>query len=123
MAQGSVVVEVRVAQRQGVDPLSDQLAHAVLNAIRIAVIDELPGQALDDPGPRLDLPQQHRAAVGANGPTVEATDHHTLAQALKLQLFSATLWHQRVALGLVHNGLITQPLCLRGRPFFNPLVR
>jgi hypothetical protein len=120
MAQGIVVVEVRVTQGQGVHPLADQLTHAVLDEIGIAVIDELPGRARDDPGPRLDFPQQQGAAIGADRPTVEATDHHALAQPLKLQLFSATLCDQRVALALLHNSLIAQPLCLRRRPFSIP---
>jgi hypothetical protein len=120
MAQGIMVVEVLVTQGQSIHPLADELAHAVLDEIRMAVVDELRGQTLDDPRAPLHLPQQQGAAIGADGATVEATHHQPLAQALKLQLFSATLCHQRVALVLVHNGLIARPLCLRRRPFSIP---
>jgi hypothetical protein len=42
---------------------------------------------------------------------------------VKLQLFEVTLCHRKVALSFVHNSLISQPLCQRGRPFFNSQVR
>ncbi len=45
-----MIVEILVAQRQGEDALPDQLAHRVLDQLRVAMVDELLGQSLDDPG-------------------------------------------------------------------------
>jgi len=56
-------------------------------------------------------------------PAVEPRDHRAPAEAVKFKLSFATLCHRRAALWSVHNWLFALLLCLRRRPFFNPLVR
>ena len=42
-AQAVVIFVVLVTARQGIDPLPDQVLERVLDGLRIAVIDKLPG--------------------------------------------------------------------------------
>jgi hypothetical protein len=57
-AEVVVVVEVLVAQRQGVDPLGDQLLDGVLDEAGVAVVGEAVGELADDPGESLGLAEQ-----------------------------------------------------------------
>ena len=118
-----MVVEVLVAERQSEHPLPDQLAHRVLDQLRIAVVDELFGEALDDPCLRLDLAQEQRAPVGADRSTVELPHHRTPPEAMKFELFAVTLCHARAPHWSGYNALIAQPLCQIEGPLLNPLVR
>ena len=122
-AQPIVVVEVLVAEREPKYPLRHQLPHAVLDRFRIAVVDKLLGEALDDACPGFDLPEQQSAAVGTDVAPIKSAHHRTAAQGVKFQLLGVTLCHRKAALLFVHKMLIAQPLCQRRRPFFNPKVR
>lgn len=53
-----MVVEVLVAQRQGVDPLGDQLLDGMLDEVGLAVVGEAGGELADDPGQLLGLAEQ-----------------------------------------------------------------
>ena len=70
-AEVVVVVEVLVAQRQGVDPLGDQLLDGVLDEVGVAVVGEAGGELADDPGESLGLAEQQGAAVGGDVAAVE----------------------------------------------------
>jgi hypothetical protein len=66
-----VVVEALVAQRQGVNPLGDQVGDGVLDEVRVAMVGETGGELMDDAGELLGLSEQERAAVGGDGAAVE----------------------------------------------------
>ena len=76
-----MIVEVLVAQRQGVDALSDPLFHGVFGEVGVSVVGETGGELADDSGESLGLAEQQRAAVGGDVATVEVgedlsvTDH------------------------------------------------
>jgi len=72
VAQLVVIVEVFIAQRQGVDALCDELADGVLDARRIAPIVEAGCQPRGQPQPPIGFAQQDRAAVGADRAAIEA---------------------------------------------------
>ena len=78
-AQLIVIVEVLITQRQPVDALGDQLAHAVFNLRGLPIIAETVGELAHDAGALFELAQQHRAAVGADRAAIE-TGHHLAAR-------------------------------------------
>jgi hypothetical protein len=61
-----VVIEVLVAEGQGVDPLGDQIGDGVLDEVGVAMIGEAGGALVDDPSEWLGLAEQHGAAVGGD---------------------------------------------------------
>jgi hypothetical protein len=91
--QAIMVVEVRVAQRQAKHPLPDRLAHTVLDKIRVATIEELPGEPLHDVGLRLHFTEKQSAPIGTDGSAVEFSDDLALAQRVKFHLLFGTLCH------------------------------
>jgi len=72
------VVLRRVAQRQRVHPLPQQLDHLVANAIAPPRIEQLPGQMLDQPQPMIGLPQQQQAGVRRDALVGCANLHRTV---------------------------------------------
>ena len=66
-----VVVEVLVAERQGVDPRGDQVLDGVLDEVGVAVVGEAGGELTDDAGELLGLAEQRDAAVGGEVAAVE----------------------------------------------------
>ncbi len=78
-AQLIVIVEVLITQRQSVDALGDQLAHAVFDLRGLAVIAETVGEFPHDTGALFKLAQQHAAAVGADRAAIE-TGYHLAAR-------------------------------------------
>ena len=77
-AQLIVIVEILITQRQPVDALGDQLAHAVFDLPGLAVIAEAGGELPHDAAALFGLAQQQRAAVGGDGAAIE-TGHHLAA--------------------------------------------
>lgn len=78
-AQAVVVVEILIAQRQGIHPLRDELGDAVLDRLGVTVIGELLRQACEDLRARLDLAQQQSTTVRAYPAPIEFPHHHPLA--------------------------------------------
>jgi hypothetical protein len=62
-AQGIVIVQIFIAQRQTINTLRHQLMHAVLDALRIAVIGETRRQPIQRSHTLINLTQQQAAAV------------------------------------------------------------
>ena len=90
-----VIVEVLVTQRQPVDALGDQLAHAVFDLPGLAMIAETVGELPHDAGALFGLAQQRRAAVGGDRAAVE-TGHHLAAAVIgKREAGLGTLCHGR----------------------------
>ena len=58
MSQIIVIVEILVAQRQGVDTLGDQFLDGVLDLLRITMIGEAARKLTDDAGDAFHLAQQ-----------------------------------------------------------------
>ena len=98
-----MIIEILIAQRHAEHALPDLLPHAVLNGLRIAVIDKLFGQPCDDPRSGLDLAENKPAAVGANHAPIEFAHHCAPAQCVKFQWFGVTLCHRRAALLFGYN--------------------
>ena len=85
-----VIVEVLVAQRQPVDALAHQLAHAVLAALGVAMIAEARRQPLQQLQPPVDLAQQDRSPVGADRAAVKPRRHSPPEMLAELELNGRT---------------------------------
>ena len=87
IAQCVMVIEVFVAQGNGVDALGQQLNHRVFYAVGIAII----GEALRHPRRQGDVPvdltQQQTTRIRTDPPTIESTGYAPPAQRVKLQWF------------------------------------
>jgi len=118
-----MIVEILVAQRQGIHPLPHQRAELMLDAPSIAMIGEAPGQSLDDARVSLHLAQQQAAAIGTYPPTIKTRPYTPSSQGVKFHLLIATLCRHKAAPSLNHNRLITQTLCHDLRPFSISLVK
>ena len=81
-----MVVEVLVAQRQGVDPLGDQLLDGVFGEVGVAVVGEAGGELADDPGESLGLAEQQGAAVGGDVAAVEVGEDFAGAEHGKVEV-------------------------------------
>jgi hypothetical protein len=94
-AQLVVVDEVLVAERQGKDPLPDEMVDRVLAALRIAMVDEAGGEAVEQLRRPIRLLEQHSPAVRRDLTTIEARHQPApLRKALQLELRSSTLCRQ-----------------------------
>ena len=93
-----MVVEVLVAQGQGVDPLGDQLLDGVLDEVGVAVVGEAGGELADDPGESLGLAEQQGAAVGGDVAAVEVGEDLAGAEHGKVEVGRVTLCGHRAAL-------------------------
>ena len=122
-AQFVVIVEVLVTQRQRVHALRQQRAHVMLDARRVAVIDETPGQPFRQPDALVHFAKQQTAAVGTHVPTVEAARYPAPSKRVKIKLIVATLCVQGCFLFVWRKRLIAQPLCHRKQPSSTPSVR
>jgi hypothetical protein len=91
--QPIVVVEVLVTQYQAIHSLPDELADTMLDEIGLVVIDEQPGESIDDVRLRFHFTEKQCTPIGADGSAIEFAGDRTLAQRVKLQLFLVTLCH------------------------------
>ena len=94
-AQLIVIVEVLITQRQPVDALRDQLAHAVFDLRGLAVITEAGGELPHDAAALFGLAQQHGAAVGGDHAAVETGYHLAAAMVGEGEAGLGTLCHGR----------------------------
>ena len=122
-AQDIVIVEILVTQRQRVDALRQQRAHVVLDARRIAVIDETFGQPLRQSDALIHLAKQQTPAVRTHVPTVEPARHAAPSETVKLKLRAVTLCDQGCFLFVRRKRLIARPLCHRKQPSSTSSVR
>ena len=76
-----MVVEVLVAQGQGVDPLGEEVLQRVLDQLGVAMVGEAGGELADDAGELLDLAEQQGAAVGGDVAAVEVGEDLAGAEA------------------------------------------
>ena len=117
MAQGVVIIEVFIAQRQPHHTLLDQRLYGVFDLIGVPIIDETAGQPLQDMGALLNFTQQQATTVRTDLATVEFTHHRTASKTVKFQLACSTLClHKAVFLRRL-NVLIAQVLCHEKQPF------
>lgn len=126
VAQLVVVVEIFVAQRDGVDALLDQLGDAVLDAFGITMIFKAAGQSFEQTQPPLDLAQQHCSALGADLAAVETRRHlasEMLAETeFELLARTVTLCGHGLFPPSGPNALSLKRLCHRKRPVFYFIV-
>lgn len=92
VAQGIVVDQVLVAQRQGEHPLADQPRQGVLDLVRRAMVDE----AGREPPHQADRPvggaQEQRPRVRGDGAAVKPDHHHSTGfDAFKLEPIRVTV--------------------------------
>ena len=71
VAQGVVIVEVLVAQREARDPLSHQGPDRVLRQTRIAPVRETGGHPVEQPDAPVGLPQQQGSPVRSDRAAIE----------------------------------------------------
>ena len=72
--QSPVIVHFLVAEREGQDPLRDDLLDGVLDPVRVAVVDEAVCQAPQDSSALLDRAEQQRAGIrGEAPPSIDST--------------------------------------------------
>ena len=95
VAQGVVVDQVLVTQRQGEHALADQGGQAVLDLIRRAVIDETGREPPDQADRPIGGAQEQRAGVGGDRPAIESGHHGTALDACKVEPIRATVCRHR----------------------------
>ena len=95
VAQGVVVDQILVTQRQREHALADQGGHAVLDLIRRAVIDETGREPPDQADRPIGGAQEQRAGVGGNHPAIKSGHHRTALDACKLEPIRATVCRHR----------------------------
>ena len=88
-----MIVEILVTQRQRVDALRQQRAQVMLDARRVAVINETRGQPFAQPDPLVHLPKQQTPAVRTHVSTVEPAAYPTPSKRLKLKLIVGSSLH------------------------------
>ena len=91
LAQGVVIIEVFITQRQTHHALLDQRLDMMFNLIRIPMILKTPGQTLQNMAALFNFPQQQSTTVRTDLATVKFTHHHTASQPVKFQLTCSTL--------------------------------
>jgi uncharacterized protein with GYD domain len=82
---------------------------------RVAVIDEAPGELLDEVKLVVHLAEQQATGVGSNRRRVKAGRDLAAAQGVKFQRFSRTLCHHQVAPMACENVLQQRQLRTKGR--------
>jgi hypothetical protein len=120
-AQAIMVVVALGPEGQPKHPLSHQVADAVLNAVRVAVIGKLRGEPLDNVRPGSHLAQQQPTAVRAEHTPIEFAHQRSLAQVVKFQLLAVTLVIERPSSFLAITACSHDRYARGGGPFFQPL--
>ncbi len=85
------VIEILIAQRQTVDPLSQQLIERVIGLFRVAPGGETARQASPQINPLVGLSQQQAAAIGSSDAAVELGDYLAVPCGCKLEARLDTL--------------------------------
>ena len=93
MAQGQVIVEVLVAQRDGDDPLGQQALLIVPDHLRRAWIGECGVEGVEEPGVSFDLAEQQGAGVGGEPSALEVGDDVLGSEAGKGEGRGGTVCH------------------------------
>jgi hypothetical protein len=106
-SQVVMVVEVLIAQGQGIDPLGDQLVGRVFDPVGFAVAGEAGGELMDDAGELLGLAEQQGTAVGGDVAAIEVRDDFAPAEHGKVEVGGVTLCGHRAALGRCRRWLVT----------------
>jgi hypothetical protein len=75
MAEAVVIIEVFVAQGQGIDPLFDEILHGVLDLRWCALIGKAGGKAAQEAGLAFHCAQEQRPAVGRDIAALKAGDN------------------------------------------------
>ena len=117
MPQRIVIVEILVPERYPIHPLFDERLHRVFDQPRIPVIDETPGQTLQNVGSLFHLAQQKATSIGADPPPIKPPYHPPSSKTVKFHLPPVTLCFHKAVLVIAHNMLIPHILCHGVRPF------
>ena len=86
-----MVVQILVAQGQGVDPLGQHLLHAMVATILRPEIGEAGRQSLQQADAPVGLPQQQCPSIGGKGATVEVSYNGPRKMGFKLEAELITL--------------------------------
>ena len=81
-----MVVEVFVAQSQGVDPLGNELLAGVLGELRITMVGEARGELADDAGEILRFAEQQAATVGGDVAPIKRGEDLTRSENREIQV-------------------------------------
>ena len=92
-AQLIVIVEILITERQPVDALGNQLAHAVFDLRGLTMVAEAGGELPHDARALFELAQQQGAAVGGDRAAIETGHHLAAAMAGKAEAGLGTLCH------------------------------
>jgi hypothetical protein len=92
-AQAGMIVEVLIAQGQGVDPLAQQTQGIVVAAGLAARIDQRAGHGFGQAEATIGLLQQQHAAVGGDVATLEIGFYLTALTGWKSKRFLGTVCH------------------------------
>ena len=98
VAQLVVVVEVLVAERNGVHALRDQRLQLVHDAVLVAAVAKTASDFGGQPDGAVGFARQHRAAVRGHRSAIETTHNLTALEGFKCELGRATLCRHRSGL-------------------------
>ena len=97
VAQMVVVVQILVAQREGVHALPDQSRHRMLDQIGPARVGKAGGEAADQPQGAVRLPQQQGARVRGDRAAIETGHNFVALDGCEIEKVRATLCSHRGA--------------------------
>jgi hypothetical protein len=115
-----MITEILLAQRQSLEALADQRFDRVLDAQRIALVDQAGGQAMPYVRLAFYLTEQQRASVTDDVTAIKAGHHFTGPYRGKGEGFLDTLRHRKRPLLFGANVFSTNSLCHTKRPFSTP---
>ena len=92
-AQGVVIVEIFIAQRQAIDALPQQIDLAMRNQLPSARIVDRPIQRFSQAKVPIDLPQKDHPTVTGNIASGKTAFDFSTIKAWKLKEFRGTFWH------------------------------
>ena len=95
-----MIVDILIAQGNPDDALANQRRQAVLHLALVASVPETAGHPLDQADHPLRVPQQKRAGIRSDHPTVKGGHHTTPFKAFKFELFWDTLCLHRLSSGI-----------------------
>jgi hypothetical protein len=92
-----VVIEVCVTVAQPVQPLGNQVAQEVSDALRVTGIVQHRRHGIGEAGSPIHPPQQHQAAIRTEGAPLEIRFDQPASEAPEIHFIKGTIWHRRNA--------------------------
>jgi hypothetical protein len=81
-----MVIEILVAQGQGIDPLGDEMLKGVLDQLGVTMVDKACGELADDASEFLGLAEEQATAIGGDVAAIEGSENLAGANDREIQV-------------------------------------